>query len=89
MHTRNNMDELEFRTITKYLGRLKQELQDEIVDAIWDIGTAVARAKKLEEWKQRVVSRAQQRQLTSVQNRPNNVGIQNKQKTWPSSNQVQ
>lgn len=30
----NNMDELEFQTVTKYVGRLKQELQDGIVDAI-------------------------------------------------------
>ena len=78
LHTRNNMDEPEFRTVTKYLGGLKQELQDEIVDVIWDIGTAVDRANKLEERKQCVVSRAQQRQLTSAQNRPNNVGIENK-----------
>lgn len=34
LHTRNNMDESEFRIATKYLGDLKQELQDEIVDAI-------------------------------------------------------
>ena len=34
MYARNNMDELEFRTVTKYLSGLKQELQDEIIDAI-------------------------------------------------------
>lgn len=43
------MDELEFPTVTKYLDGLKQELQDEIVGAIWDIGTIAIRAKKLEE----------------------------------------
>lgn len=61
LHTRNNMDESEFRIATKYLGDLKQELQDEIVDAIWDMGIMVTTAKKLEEQKQRVVSRVQQR----------------------------
>ncbi|KAH9753570.1 hypothetical protein KPL71_015115 [Citrus sinensis] len=49
------------------------------------MGAAVARAKKLEERKQHVVSRAQQRQLTGVQNKPNSVGIENKQKTWPEA----
>ena len=49
------------------------------------MGTKVARAKKLEEQKQRVVSRAQQRQLTGVKNRPNSVGIENKEKTWPGN----
>lgn len=41
------MDELEFQTVTKYVGRLKQELQDGIVDTIWDMGTTVTNAKKL------------------------------------------
>lgn len=48
------MDEPEFQTITKYLGGLKQELQDKIVDAIWDMGTVVTREKKLKEPKQRL-----------------------------------
>lgn len=43
----NNMDELEFQIVTKYVGRLKQELQDEIIDVIWDMGIAVTNAKKL------------------------------------------
>lgn len=50
LHLRNNMNEPEFRTYTKYIGELKQEFQDEIVDTIWDMGTIVDRAKKLEEW---------------------------------------
>lgn len=54
LHTRNNMDESEFRIATKYLGDLKQELQDEIIDAIWDMGIMVTTAKKLEEQKQHV-----------------------------------
>lgn len=61
LHSRNNMNESEFRTTTKYLGNLKQELQDEIVDVIWDIGIMVTTAKKLEEWKQHVISRVQLR----------------------------
>lgn len=52
------MDEPKFQTVTKYLSRLKQELQDEIVDAIWDMDTTVAMAKKLKEQKQHVIPRA-------------------------------
>ena len=59
LHIRNNMDEPKFRTITKYSGGLKQKLQDEIIDAIWDMSTMVPRAKKLEEKKQHVISIAQ------------------------------
>ena len=40
----------------------------------------VVRAKKLE--KKCDVSRVQQTQFTSMQNRPNSVAIENKQKTW-------
>lgn len=43
------MDELEFWTVIKYLDRLKQELQDEIVDTICHMGAAIVKAKKLEE----------------------------------------
>lgn len=89
LYSRNNMKEPQFRTVTKYIGELKQELQDEIVVVIWDMGTFVARAKKLEEWQQRAISRAQQRQFIGVQKRPNSVGIENKQKTSPGSSQVQ
>lgn len=89
LYSRNNMKEPQFRTVTKYIGELKQELQDEIVVVIWDMGTFVARAKKLEEWQQRAISRAQQRQFIGVQKRPNSVGFENKQKTWPGSSQVQ
>lgn len=53
------MDEPKFQTVTNYLGRLKQELQDEIVDAIWDMDTTVAMTKKMKEWKQYVIPRAQ------------------------------
>ena len=49
LHTRNNMDQPEFQAVTKYLGMLKQELQDKIVNTIWDMGTEVTRAKRLEE----------------------------------------
>lgn len=52
------MDEPKFQTVTNYLGRLKQELQDEIVYAIWDMDTTVTMAKKLKEWKQYVIPRA-------------------------------
>lgn len=31
---------------------LKQEIQDEIMDTIWDLGSVVAKAKKLEERRQ-------------------------------------
>lgn len=41
------------------------------------MGRVVAKAKKLEEW-EHVVSRVQQKQRTNVQNRPNNMGIENK-----------
>lgn len=34
LHIRNNMNELEFHTITKYLGKLKQKIQNEIIDMI-------------------------------------------------------
>ena len=54
------MDKLGFWTVTKYLGGLKQEIQDEIVDAIWDMRTTIAKANKLEERKQRSFSRTQQ-----------------------------
>lgn len=40
-----------FLRVTKYLGELKQEIQDEIVDTVWDMGSVVARAKKLEDQK--------------------------------------
>lgn len=60
LHTRNNMDKPELWIVAKYLGGLKQEIQDEIVNAIWDMGTTIARAKKLEERKQHVVFRTQQ-----------------------------
>lgn len=33
------MEELEFQIVAKYIGRLKQEIQDEIVEMIWDLGT--------------------------------------------------
>lgn len=52
LHKRNNTDELEFWTITKYISGLQQEIQDEIVDMIWYLGSIVARAKKLEEMRQ-------------------------------------
>lgn len=54
------MDKLELWIVAKYLGGLKQEIQDQIVNAIWDMGT-----KKLEERKQNVVFRTQQ-QFISV-----------------------
>lgn len=59
------MDKLELWIVAKYLGGLKQEIQDQIVNAIWDMGTTIARAKKLEERKQHVVFRTQQ-QFISV-----------------------
>lgn len=35
------------------------------------------------------MSRVQQRQFTGMQNRPNNVAFENKQKTWAGSSQAQ
>lgn len=57
LYTRNNMEELEFQIVAKYIGRLKQEIQDEIVEMIWDLGTMVTGAKKLEARKQCVIFR--------------------------------
>lgn len=34
LHTKNNMDNPEFCIGTKYIGRLKQEIKNEIIDAI-------------------------------------------------------
>lgn len=45
------IDEPVFLRVTKYLGELKQEIQDDIVDTVWDMGSVVARAKKLEDQK--------------------------------------
>lgn len=42
------MNELEFHTITKYLGKLKQKIQNEIIDMIQDMDTATTGEKKLE-----------------------------------------
>lgn len=89
LHIRNNMDEPKFWTVTKYDAGLRQELQDEIVKAILDIGTAVARAMKLGEHKQCAVSIAQQRQFTSVQNRLSSVQVENKWKTCAGSSEAQ
>lgn len=77
------MDKLELWIVAKYLGGLKQEIQDQIVNAIWDMGT-----QKLEERKQNVVFRTQQ-QFISVQNKPSSVGVKNKHKTWAGSSQAQ
>lgn len=41
------MNELEFQIVTKFVGRLKQELQDEIVYVIWDMGTMFTNSKRL------------------------------------------
>lgn len=40
------MNKSKFRTIAKYIGRLEQKLQEEIIKPLWNIGMMVARAKK-------------------------------------------
>lgn len=59
---KNNMNESKFWMI-KYIGKLKQEIQDKIVDTTWDLGSPVVRAKKLEEQGQRVVCRTRQHEF--------------------------
>lgn len=49
LHTRNNMDEPELRIVIKYIDRLRHEILNEIMDTIWDLGSTIAWAKKLEE----------------------------------------
>lgn len=83
LYFENNLDELEFRTVAKYVGGLKQKIYDELY-------LELQKAKRLEDRiKQLFISKPQQ-QFTGFQSNQsrglqNNVGAENKQKMWAGS----
>lgn len=78
LHTRNNMDEPELRIVIKYIDRLRHEILNEIMDTIWDLGSTIAWAKKLEERGNKFFLKNQQQQLISEQNKPSGLRAENK-----------